>query len=54
MVNGVAFLHRVFQSASKRFLGLNARGGWYKFVVPAVDGRHCAAFCCWFESKLNG
>jgi hypothetical protein len=43
-LNGVAFLQRVSQSASKRILKSNVRG-WGKFVGPVVKGRHCAAFC---------
>lgn len=43
-VNDVAFLRRVFQSASKRTLGSNAKE-WGKFVRPVVKGRRCAAFC---------
>ena len=52
-VNDVAFLQRVFQSASKRLLGSNVRG-WGNFVAPVAIGRHCAAFYLWFESELNG
>ena len=43
-INDVAFLRRIFQSASKRTLGSNVKG-WGKFVGPVVKGRHSGAFC---------